>query len=663
MAADVKISALQNLAALADPDLFVVVDVSDQGMAITGTDKKLTAANLAAYLTPVIASALQISGVNTGDVTITPGTGLGLVGQLLSLTAASGSVPGAITTGNQILAGIKTFNNGLAVAGGIISVAAASRVINVPSIQLPGGAGGWGYGGGLQLGSSEFNSLNIDSSLYLQSYGVPVELRGASQEAWVTGYFGANLGASDIAVRLGTRTADANVNASAKLVSFGTGIGSSFVEAMYVQKRSSLSSVLTIDTNSETNVGGLLIKGNGQGYSGIWFNSLSEVQMGVGSSNTLGFAIQSTNRAISFYVNSDAFSAAADAAFQFQTSESVAMRVKDTVRVTSDAAHTGNLAAWYLGATSRASIRADGRLIANGFHVYGGTDPVVRIGTGNDSSSSIAFYSTAADNTFTSFTSRTFLYSRNSRFCIESSTGVLQIGGNQGLGPSATALLMAGAGEIRSDLGAGSTDVGLKVGSTLADASVHTTAKLFSVGTGVGGTYNEYVSVMKGVVTLHGDRAWIFATDPNGASNHWEWRFRSGLDMTWGNNSSVYFGCDINDGYMYTQFGFKHVAGATTYFKTVLGRVDQWGTDSTGTPGNVNAGTPTGKSSIAVGQSTVRVTTTACSAASRVLITPHARDATCKELIAVPGAGFFDVSGTANATAALPFSWQVSTIL
>lgn len=109
--------------------------------------------------------------------------------------------------------------------------------------------------------------------------------------------------------------------------------------------------------------------------------------------------------------------------------------------------------------------------------------------------------------------------------------------------------------------------------------------------------------------------------------------------------------------------------GGTTLYELPAGilnisaMIAQPGTDSTGTPGNATINKATGKSSIALGAASVTITNSLCSAASRVMITPHARDATCVDLIAVPGAGSFVVSGAAAATADLPFSWEVSNII
>jgi hypothetical protein len=141
MAADVKISALQALlgASVAPQDLLVAVDISDQSMAATGTDKKLTVGSLTEYL----ATALQVSGVNTGDVTITTGTGLGLVGQLLSLDFATALLAGSVSIGGQEFGGAKTFKALVTMeAGATVTGTTASTVFRSGA----GSAGATAYG-------------------------------------------------------------------------------------------------------------------------------------------------------------------------------------------------------------------------------------------------------------------------------------------------------------------------------------------------------------------------------------------------------------------------------------------------------------------------------------------------------------------------------------
>lgn len=209
--------------------------------------------------------------------------------------------------------------------------------------------------------------------------------------------------------------------------------------------------------------------------------------------------------------------------------------------------------------------------------------------------------------------------------------------------------------DLRSDLGAGASDVCSVVGSTVADGSVNAAARLFSVRTGLGGTEVEKIWIDK-----QGD-------------------FRAGA-LTFGlfRGASASLGFVSVDDSVGAQMRFGAIRwvldnGSATLTDTAVlgnlvrfeqnGRQSHLGTDSTGTPGAATINRPTGKSAIAAGASSVVITNSLVTSASRVLITQHARDATCKELIAVPAAGSFTVSGTANATAALPFSWEISNII
>jgi hypothetical protein len=234
-------------------------------------------------------------------------------------------------------------------------------------------------------------------------------------------------------------------------------------------------------------------------------------------------------------------------------------------------------------------------------------------------------------------------------------SGSFTAGGNLN---STAGVFAAGAGmsvDVRGTLGAGASDVVSKVGTTLADGSVNALAKLFSVRTGLGGTEVEKIWIDK-----QGD-------------------FRAGAP-TFGlfRGASASLGFVSVDDSIGAQMRFGAIrwvldnGSATLTDQAVLGnlvrfeingRQSHLGTDSTGTPGAATINRPTGKSAIAAGASSVVITNSLVTAASRVIITPHARDATCKEIIAVPAAGSFTVSGTANATAALPFSWEISNII
>lgn len=225
--------------------------------------------------------------------------------------------------------------------------------------------------------------------------------------------------------------------------------------------------------------------------------------------------------------------------------------------------------------------------------------------------------------------------------------------------------------DLRSDLGAGSTDVATVAGSTVADGTVNASARLFSVRTGLGGTEVEHVLVRKGEVVFSRPSGATVLKWDNGGANSWQIEGTPGGSfLRMGNNLVQYFGLRFADGFGVSSYGLEvnNTSFTQAYFKVGgvsngFGRIDQFGTDSSGSPGAATIDRPTGKSAIAAGTASVVITNSLVTAASRVLITPHARDATCKELIAVPAAGSFTVSGTAAALAALPFSWEVSNIL
>lgn len=252
--------------------------------------------------------------------------------------------------------------------------------------------------------------------------------------------------------------------------------------------------------------------------------------------------------------------------------------------------------------------------------------------------------------------------------------------------------------DLRSDLGAGSTDVCSVVGSTVADASVNGSAKLWSGRTGVGGTEVEYwafTKVFNGFISPIGIGALSSAAAPLQLSvggSSFVTALSRPLFLYAAGGSAItetvrIVGQRADAGLKCVVVGTEQAtpdatcelfrvaksiasAGNDAANGTAIarfigpeGRLDRSGTDSSASPGAATINKPTGKSAIAIGASSVVITNSLVSATSRVHITPHARDATCKEIIAVPAAGSFTVSGTANATAALPFSWEVGDII
>ncbi|MBL8909870.1 MAG: hypothetical protein JNM17_04110 [Archangium sp.] len=262
------------------------------------------------------------------------------------------------------------------------------------------------------------------------------------------------------------------------------------------------------------------------------------------------------------------------------------------------------------------------------------------------------------------------------------------------------ALIIASAGiqvaTVFNNNGTNSGDRGVIVGFSTADGSVNSGAKPLSAGTGVGGTYVEKFYVNKAGTVFIGANAncglsdvgnaigatVVITTQAYMASTNASTAFYAAAAggfsanttvRIWGESqgdaageTAVRSGAFLtghDDAYMHE---FAHSQGSTPVAVARVmgsGRFDQRGTDSTGSPGAATINKPIGKSSIAAGASSVVITNSLVAAGSVVVITPHARDATCKELIAVAAGGSFTVSGSANATANLPFSWEVKGII
>lgn len=195
---------------------------------------------------------------------------------------------------------------------------------------------------------------------------------------------------------------------------------------------------------------------------------------------------------------------------------------------------------------------------------------------------------------------------------------------------------------LRSSLGAGAADVAVRIGTSETDGGTNANASLAEIGTGLGGTFVRYAWFTKGG-NFYANYLRLPADNSGGLF----------LGACWVKGSTATGDISLD----YGGSGVRMTLGSAS------GLIRQYGTDSTGSPGNATINRPIGKSAIAVGASSCVITNSHATAAMHCLITPHARDATCKELIAVCGAGTITVSGTANATAALPFSWELKGML
>lgn len=228
---------------------------------------------------------------------------------------------------------------------------------------------------------------------------------------------------------------------------------------------------------------------------------------------------------------------------------------------------------------------------------------------------------------------------------------------------------------LRSSLGAGASDVAVKLGSSVADGSVNAAARLAQFSTGIGGTEVAKSFVRKGgsyVIDLSGAGALfglgsmtdlaniaIGVKTDGGTVGFFNVNNAAGLFF---NTSSGLAGCTgtfAASGEVRAGFNFGSGVAAARIDST--GVLWQSGTDSSGTPGAATINKPTGKSAVASGASSVTIANSICSAASRVLVTFHADPG--GRYWVVPGAGSFTLHLSTAAGANLPFSWEVSNIL
>jgi hypothetical protein len=95
---------------------------------------------------------------------------------------------------------------------------------------------------------------------------------------------------------------------------------------------------------------------------------------------------------------------------------------------------------------------------------------------------------------------------------------------------------------------------------------------------------------------------------------------------------------------------------------TLGGRIDQRGTDSSGTPGAAIIDRPAGINAIASGATSVTITNSLVASNSRVMVTFHADHGAARWWV-TRAVGSFTVNLSAAATANAAFSWEVSSLL
>lgn len=217
------------------------------------------------------------------------------------------------------------------------------------------------------------------------------------------------------------------------------------------------------------------------------------------------------------------------------------------------------------------------------------------------------------------------------------------------------ALIVASAGIQVASLfntnGTGSTDVGVKVGVSMADGSVNATAHMLEVSTGIGGTESKKFWVNKlGLVLpinnrleLNGDAGGIFLT------------YRSADGMAgFSNGAAAYLGIFPGTGASGCSGGFTSGGGFTGPAFNVTGAI----TDITGSPGTTGTiNSAKGRATITSASTTFTMTNSVVTANSVVLI--EWEDDPGQRHRVVPSAGQFVVTLAAGAAANSKFRFFV----
>ena len=260
---------------------------------------------------------------------------------------------------------------------------------------------------------------------------------------------------------------------------------------------------------------------------------------------------------------------------------------------------------------------------------------------------------------------------------------------------------------LKSDLGTLLSDTVLKVGTSRSYGEIHQSAKLLYIASGIGGTEVSTAWFTKYALNLDGRGA--TNTSPLiltnlGAGECGIIMMKSGggsLEFTegnydWGNNLWQIRSTNrpiaisvVGDAYVpgrpqalllsanydwtvpvvrvaasagHTGSVWAAAVGTTDVaLVSANGRIDQSGTDSSGTPGNATINKPIGKSAIASGATTVTITNSLVAAGDHVDITWHGDlGAQSKIPWVTTAAGSFTVNvGTAPGSA-VAFCWRVS---
>ena len=520
--------------------------------------------------------------------------------------------------------------------------------INIPSITLAGGAGGYAYGGGLQMGG-QYQGLyytGTSNGIHLQSYGasVPVGIQSFDSFAFVAGYLQGSLGAAAVAVKVGTKIADGAIDPTARLLTVRTSMGGTEAEKFYVS-------------------GG----GNAVASGTVTGSNLSGANTGDQTITLTGDVTGSGTGS-------------------FTTSIAAA-----TVTL----AKMANIAtATVLGRATAGTGAPEALTLANGIGVSGGALILGNITPAKVTwlnSSAVAkattWYDTAGGRTVVLGDTGTnpWLYISDGDGVVRATYGIQTAQGVNATGAIYAGSLMLnpfGPG-LSNDNGLGATDIALKLGTRLVASSVHATAKLLSLRAGLGGTEVEklYVSssgfvVCSGLNVGGGD---IYVggvgsiTPGSGGIAAGHSAFVLNLNSGWALADVAATECFkffslTNFTAPGAQILTLRNGDATTGIKVAAflasGVLAQIGNDSGGAPGTATSNTPAGINAIATGDASVTVYNSLIPDPTvrrvRIHVTPHG-------LLPpwwveqLDGKFILFVSGTAASD--VMFSWEIGEII
>jgi hypothetical protein len=211
--------------------------------------------------------------------------------------------------------------------------------------------------------------------------------------------------------------------------------------------------------------------------------------------------------------------------------------------------------------------------------------------------------------------------------------------------------------KIYSALGAGATDIVTKAGSTVADASVNDAAKLLSIRTGINGTESEKAYVLKdGTVVNNGIAFGKFVS--NRADGFMYNTGTAYLGIT-NANGAAFLGINLGTGSSYSS---NQIEISSTLKLRNTGRIDQSGTNSSGTPGAATIDKPTGISAIASGASSVVITNSLATTTCKVMITWLGNHGQTNSWV-TRASGSFTVNLNGAAASDTTFAWEVSELI